>query len=240
MNKKIYPFLGSYPVSQAFGNMDVPDPMVYTKHEGTDYAVPYGTPLLAMDDGLVTIAGPDPYGEKFKGGFGYEVQIVYTDRTIGLLAHMSRIDVKVNQQVRQGQCVGLSGNSGFSTGAHAHVGLKSNGVWVDPENVLVQWSETVTPTTPSIVVPDVILHPNLIMPLGKCDIDPLGTYVVTHPMGLNVRAGYSTNDPVLFGLDPDQHVQSVTEHTDDAGNHWLGFVVWCCQEYQGEDLARKV
>jgi hypothetical protein len=65
-------------------------------------------------------------------------------------------------------------------------------------------------------------------------------YSVTSDIGLNVRALPSTDSEVVFRMVDGQKLNAITEHTDDAGNHWLGFVVWCCQEYQGEELARKV
>ena len=237
MNKKIFPFLGSYPVSQAFGNLDVPDPTVYQKHEGTDYATPIGTQVLASDDGVVTIAGMDPYGFKYKGGYGYMIQIVFTDGTIGLLGHLSRIDVKVNQQVKQGQVIGLSGNSGFSTGAHLHAGLKYKGVWIDPDNVLVQWTDTVTPI-PDTVIPDVV-SPVADTVLGECVL-PSDAYTVVSEIGLNVRALPSTDSAILFRMDDGQKLNAIAEHTDDNGNHWLGFVVWCAQIYNGVELVKKI
>jgi hypothetical protein len=65
-------------------------------------------------------------------------------------------------------------------------------------------------------------------------------YSVTSDIGLNVRALPSTDSEVVFRMVDGQKLTAITEHTDEDGNHWLGFVMWCCQEYGGEELAKKV
>jgi murein DD-endopeptidase MepM/ murein hydrolase activator NlpD len=64
--------------------------------------------------------------------------IIHSNGFATLYAHMSRIDVDVDQYVARGQIIGLSGGrpgtagAGFSTGPHVHFELRKNGIPVDP------------------------------------------------------------------------------------------------------------
>lgn len=112
------PFDGNYRLTQGFGER----PEVYKKldlpgHNGIDWGIPLGTPILAVDDGTVVLAKDDPKG------FGLHVKL---DHRWGqsLYAHFSRIDVKLNQSVSSGGQLGLSGSTGFSSGPHLHFGMR--------------------------------------------------------------------------------------------------------------------
>jgi len=101
----------------------------YRPHHGTDFGARKGTPLLAVNSGKITYAsGMGTYGNvvKIKHPGGYE----------SLYAHQSRIRVKRGQHVKKGQIIGYVGSTGRSTGPHLHFGLKKNGRWIDPMNVL--------------------------------------------------------------------------------------------------------
>ena len=73
---------------------------------------------------------------------GSTVKIQYAtshDQLESLYCHLSRVDVKKGEMVHAGQIIGLSGNTGNSTGAHLHMQIKLNGQTVDPVP-LVDWS----------------------------------------------------------------------------------------------------
>lgn len=89
-------------------------------HAGDDFAVPIGTDLLSMSSGTVIYAGTE-------SGYGTMVQIEYWDGTVSYFAHMSRTLVTEGQAVEPGEVVGLSGNSGHSTGPHLHLELHPDG-----------------------------------------------------------------------------------------------------------------
>ena len=89
-------------------------------HAGEDFAVDVGTPLASMSSGTVVFAGPE-------SGFGNLVQVRYWDGTISYYGHMSRVSVNVGERVEPGQVVGLSGNTGHSTGPHLHLEIHPNG-----------------------------------------------------------------------------------------------------------------
>jgi biotin carboxyl carrier protein len=96
-------------------------------HSGADVAVPTGTPVLAPADGVVILAADHP--------FTLEGNLLMLDHGMGLssaLLHLSRIDVRVGDHVRQGQPIALSGATGRATGPHLHWGLQWHGAKLDP------------------------------------------------------------------------------------------------------------
>ena len=95
-------------------------------HEGLDFACDVGTPLYATGDGVVT---NDTYGES---GYGIHVDIDHGNGYQTKFAHMSVSKVKVGQRVTRGQLIGLSGNTGLSTGPHLHYEIMFNGTKIDP------------------------------------------------------------------------------------------------------------
>lgn len=101
------------------------------EHSGLDIAVPQGTPIEAAAPGYVAWAQT---GRQY----GNYVMIIHANGYATLYAHMSRIDVEVDQYVARGQIIGLSGGrpgtpgAGFSTGPHVHFELRQNGIPVDP------------------------------------------------------------------------------------------------------------
>lgn len=102
-------------VSQPWGR---PNPRYSCKrHTGIDFACPVGTPLFAVAAGVIQDVMVDKsYGKvvvlKCSSDKG-TVHIWY--------CHMSRQDVKKGQKVAEGDQLGLSGNTGNSTGPHLHL-----------------------------------------------------------------------------------------------------------------------
>lgn len=123
----IYPFKGSYPLTQKFN--DVRYRSSYTKfgllgHNGMDWGMAVGTPLFAPHDGIVKETGVyDQYG------YGYYIKI-QNDVEGSVIAHMrERSLFKDGATVKQGELIGYSGNTGNSTGAHFHWGY-----WREPRD----------------------------------------------------------------------------------------------------------
>lgn len=101
------------------------------EHAGVDIAVPQGTAIQAAAPGFVA--------RVYKGqDYGYYVLIIHANGFATLYAHMSRIDVELDQYVSRGEIIGLSGGrpgtvgAGFSTGAHTHFEVRLNGIPVNP------------------------------------------------------------------------------------------------------------
>jgi murein DD-endopeptidase MepM/ murein hydrolase activator NlpD len=96
-------------------------------HPGLDLAVPVGTPIKAVADGVVLEA--EPAGNS---GYGHYLKIDHGNGLHSLYAHMSTLKVEVGEQIAAGQVIGLSGNTGFSTGPHLHLEIRRNGQQLDP------------------------------------------------------------------------------------------------------------
>ncbi len=112
------PFDGSHRLTQGFGE----NPKVYARfglpgHNGIDWSLPAGTPVLAVDAGKVIVRKSDPEG------FGNYVKVQH-EWGQTLYAHLTEFKIRKNQNVQAGQVLGLSGNTGFSTGAHLHFGMR--------------------------------------------------------------------------------------------------------------------
>ncbi|GGK33501.1 peptidase M23 [Deinococcus malanensis] len=94
-------------------------------HYGTDYPAPAGTPVSAVNDGMVVMAGMYPV----RGG------LVVIDHGAGLSSmyfHQRRVVVQVGQKVVRGQKIGEVGSTGLSTGAHLHLEMRLRGEGTDP------------------------------------------------------------------------------------------------------------
>lgn len=97
---------------------------VMKAHLGTDYAAPYGTPILAVGDGIVEKAGRT-------GGNGNYVKIRHNGTYSTQYLHMRKILVKQGAAVQQGQVIGEVGSTGLATGPHVCFRFWKNGVQVD-------------------------------------------------------------------------------------------------------------
>jgi murein DD-endopeptidase MepM/ murein hydrolase activator NlpD len=102
-------------------------------HRGVDFAAPTGTPVLASAAGRIVRAG-------WGGGYGNMIDIDHGRGIVTRYAHLSRMDVRVGQQVNQGQRIGAVGSTGMSTGPHLHYEVIRNGQPIDPRSnrLLVQ------------------------------------------------------------------------------------------------------
>lgn len=86
-------------------------------HRGVDYTIPVGTPLKAVGQGTIVRV----YESKVLGHV-VELRTYVTAEKIRVFAycHLDKAEVKVGQQVKQGDIIAHSGNSGISTGPHLH------------------------------------------------------------------------------------------------------------------------
>ncbi|BCA80493.1 peptidoglycan DD-metalloendopeptidase family protein [Desulfuromonas sp. AOP6] len=121
-----FPTQGQYRVSSTFSRARRhPVTGRVSPHNGVDFAMPTGTPVLATGDGVVTRVQDHPFAGKY-----IEVQhgSHYTTRYL----HLSRSLVRRGQTVQRGQRIALSGNTGRSTGPHLHFELHAKGRPVNP------------------------------------------------------------------------------------------------------------
>ncbi|PMB04021.1 hypothetical protein CEN49_21755 [Fischerella thermalis CCMEE 5273] len=100
-------------------------------HTGMDFGGPYGTPIFAAGDGIVTFAG-------WKGGYGYTIDIDHGGGVVTRYAHMESQYMYVNtgDQVTRGQHIAGIGSTGNSTGPHLHFEVRVNNVPQDPKQYI--------------------------------------------------------------------------------------------------------
>lgn len=123
----IAPVTKGYKITSFYGNRMHP---IYHKillHDGVDIGVPLNTRVFAVDDGKISVAG-------WIKGYGKYIQIEHSNGLSSFYAHLNSIKVSQGQSVKQGEVIGLSGNTGIGTGAHLHFGAKKNGKSVNPLN----------------------------------------------------------------------------------------------------------
>ncbi len=118
----------SYPlknvkITQYFGNtpFSTQNPQVYSGmgHNGVDFAASMGTAVYSSADGVVMgVANSDLACPGVS--FGKYVLIRHTNGLATLYAHLSSQSVSIGENVTSGQKIGLSGNTGYSTGPHLH------------------------------------------------------------------------------------------------------------------------
>jgi len=119
-------------ISGVFGSQRIYRGEPGAPHSGVDIAGPAGAVVTAPVDGVVILAAARP--------FTLEGNLLMIDHGMGLnsaFLHLSRIDVKVGDRVRQGQPIGAIGMTGRATGPHLHWGMKWQDERIDPA-VLVQ------------------------------------------------------------------------------------------------------
>jgi murein DD-endopeptidase MepM/ murein hydrolase activator NlpD len=97
----------------------------YRPHLAVDYGAPIGTPVRAVADGVVTQAG-------WNGGYGLSIMLRHARGYETMYNHLSKIDVRRGQRVRQRQIIGRVGSTGLSTGPHLDYRVRKAGVFVNP------------------------------------------------------------------------------------------------------------
>ncbi len=110
------PYNGYFEVTQLFGE----NPASYAKfglkgHNGIDFGIPTGTPILSPHSGVIKEAYFDP------SGYGWYVKIENSVEG-SVLGHFLSISVPIGKSVGEGDQVALSDNTGYSTGSHLHWG----------------------------------------------------------------------------------------------------------------------
>lgn len=84
-----------------------------------DFAAPKGTPIYALNDGVILLAR----GTGYNGGFGLYVVMDFVDGRQAILGHMSKVVAVAGSSVKKGDIIGYVGSTGKSTGPHVHIGF---------------------------------------------------------------------------------------------------------------------
>lgn len=118
------------PISLDFGEIygdAAPRELRGRRHSGIDIAVPEGLPVISPISGRVVFADYDVGWPSYGN-----LVIICNGPVCVYLAHLSQIGVAAGQEISAGATVGLSGNTGTSTGPHVHYEVRVSGVPVDP------------------------------------------------------------------------------------------------------------
>ncbi|MDD3487960.1 MAG: M23 family metallopeptidase [Bacteroidales bacterium] len=108
----------------AFGNIRK-DNGITIQHLGVDLDAEQGTPIYAINDGQVVFAGElTVYGKTIIIDHGLGIYSLYL--------HLSEFKASKGLMVERGEIIGLTGNTGWSTGPHLHLSVKANKASVDP------------------------------------------------------------------------------------------------------------
>lgn len=125
----IYPVNKDSRLTSGYGYREDPFTGKRAFHGGIDLAVPENTEVVSCGTGKVEKAGYTringnyiiiDHGNKYKSCYG----------------HLSLLLVKRDDEVRKGQIIGLSGNTGRSTGPHLHIQISLDGKTIDPLTII--------------------------------------------------------------------------------------------------------
>lgn len=143
-NKRLY-FLHSIPngvpvqarrISDRFGYRMHPVKKKKVMHNGIDFKADRGTPVYATADGVVEFAGFHK-----SSGFGKLIILQHNFGFKTYYAHLDAVKIKTRDFIRKGQLIGLSGNTGLSTGPHLHYEIRHLFTSINPEP-FISWDIT--------------------------------------------------------------------------------------------------
>ncbi|WP_028024580.1 peptidoglycan DD-metalloendopeptidase family protein [Enterovibrio calviensis] len=106
-------------------------------HNGTDFAVPTGTPVVSTGDGVIVMVRNHPYAGKY-------IVVDHGNQFRTRYLHNSKILVRKGQRVTRGQRIALSGRSGRVTGPHIHYELLIRGRAVNPMTAKIPMATSVS------------------------------------------------------------------------------------------------
>ena len=147
-----------YRLSSSYGFRKDPFSGRSKRHTGVDFALKPGNPIYATGDGVVESVKFEFFGYGnsvvIDHGFGYKTRY----------AHLKSIGVSEGMKIKRGECIGVSGNSGRSSGPHLHYEVLYKDRHVNPANY---YDLTITPEEYSTMVQNtadlsekITLHPS--------------------------------------------------------------------------------
>jgi len=120
----LWPVPNFYKVSSHFG------PRGRRHHDGIDIPAPRGTPIIAVDSGMVI------YSDDGIRGYGNMIVISHGDDVFTVYAHNKKNKVSKGEKVKKGETIALVGNTGRSTGPHLHFEIRVKNKKRDPARFL--------------------------------------------------------------------------------------------------------
>ena len=125
----IWPLVGRFTYTSAFGDRKDPFTGLTEFHPGLDISADQGVPVHATADGKVDMAA-------FDGNYGKAVVIAHGFSISTRYGHLSRFAVTPGQSVKRGDVIGYVGATGRVTGAHLHYEVLLNGNRINPIKLL--------------------------------------------------------------------------------------------------------
>ncbi|MBI0400204.1 MAG: peptidoglycan DD-metalloendopeptidase family protein [Cytophagales bacterium] len=101
----------------------------YRWHHGIDLKLNTGDPVRSVFDGIVRITSYERYG------YGHYVVIRHRNGLETIYGHLSKKEVKVGQEIKAGDIIGLGGSTGRSTGPHLHFEIRYQGLSINPTEI---------------------------------------------------------------------------------------------------------
>ncbi len=117
------------PVNSDFGERRSPWAPNSEFHSGIDIGAAIGTPVKAPAPGVVVFAGQHPE-------YGVTLIIEHGNDTKSLYGHLSKVNVAMDQQIKRGDTVAFTGNTGRSSGPHLHYEIQVKGQPVNPHSYI--------------------------------------------------------------------------------------------------------
>ncbi|MBL92297.1 MAG: peptidase M23 [Myxococcales bacterium] len=117
-------------MTSRFGLRDDPYTGEKSMHSGVDLAAAAGTKVVAPAHGMVIFAGT-------RGAYGKMIIIEHGMGLVTHYGHLSKVLVRVGDEIERGQHIGAVGNTGRSTGPHLHYEVRVDGIPVDPEQYVL-------------------------------------------------------------------------------------------------------
>jgi len=137
-NKKYENYFNSLPYGQPLDTLIInssygwrlhPIDSIYILHTGIDFKAITNTNVYSTGDGIVVFAG-------YKKGYGKCIIIQHVLEHKTLYGHLSKIFVKNGQHVSKKSIIGLSGQSGITSGPHLHYEIRITNIPTNPYNYL--------------------------------------------------------------------------------------------------------
>ena len=129
-------------VSSRFGVRYHPILHIWRNHEGIDFVAPYGAPVRATADGIVTQVGRED------AGYGNLIELRHANGIRTRYGHLSAFarGLRVGRRVDQGETIGFVGSTGLATGPHLHYEFLVNGRPTNPQRRDLGAGRPVPPT----------------------------------------------------------------------------------------------
>jgi len=129
-----WPIPGYYKITSYFGGRTQPVAGASTNHKAIDIGTnrQTGKTVIAAESGKVIVSKCQVNSSGKATGYGQYIVIDHGNGYSTTYAHLSSRKVSVGTIVSRGQTIGLSGNTGTSSGPHLHFGVSYKGTPVDP------------------------------------------------------------------------------------------------------------